>query len=184
MQLIKADAVAAVAVTWRRTHRRLHTATDTIRQLSIVDDLTGLANRRGLLAHGHTACEHARITRSPVAVGFIDLDGLKAINDNRGHGAGDQILADAAHQIATSIGHDGFVARLGGDEFVVVLSGPAALTTGDRLTALQNQLHHNGIAVSVGHTLADMTSTATTFNELLDQADHAMLDNKQHRRPT
>ncbi|NRF65468.1 GGDEF domain-containing protein [Aquincola sp. S2] len=88
------------------------------------DPLTGLANRRGL----HAALDHALPRATPqrqVAVFLLDLDGFKAVNDQHGHEAGDELLVAVARRLQASVRSDAgdLVARLGGDEFVIVVGG-------------------------------------------------------------
>jgi diguanylate cyclase (GGDEF)-like protein len=89
------------------------------------DDLTGLPNRWIFFAQIAAACERTRDDLDAiVAVLYIDLDGFKAINDSRGHNAGDVALVTAARRLV-SVARDGdVVARLGGDEFAVLLELP------------------------------------------------------------
>jgi diguanylate cyclase (GGDEF)-like protein len=88
------------------------------RKLADTDVLTGLANRRALLAE---ADSRALDGRSHVAVTLFDLDGFKAINDTFGHSAGDALLIAVSRRLYRLVGDMGLVARLGGDEFAVLL---------------------------------------------------------------
>ncbi|QPN59677.1 sensor domain-containing diguanylate cyclase [Synechococcus sp. CBW1002] len=90
-------------------------------QLSITDELTGITNRRGFLnlaAYGLTLCQRQKL---PATLVFFDLDGLKAINDTRGHAAGDGLIRQFASLLAVAFRSSDLVARLGGDEFVALL---------------------------------------------------------------
>ena len=92
------------------------------------DALTGLPNRNQLLTRLGAAVIDASGARHPVAVGFLDIDGMKRVNDTLGHAAGDELLVAVARRLASSVRAGDTVARLGGDEFVVVLGridGPA-----------------------------------------------------------
>ena len=93
-------------------------AEELLRHLADHDDLTGLPNRRALLSH--LADRLAPQRAGPVAVLYIDLDRLKAINDLLGHAAGDRYIRGLADRLRSWAGGRGMVARLGGDEFVVV----------------------------------------------------------------
>jgi diguanylate cyclase (GGDEF)-like protein len=83
------------------------------------DRLTGLLNRVGLDVAIATSARHDW----PAAVVFVDLDGLKAVNDAAGHEAGDELLRTAARRLRCAVRATDLVARLGGDEFVVVAAG-------------------------------------------------------------
>jgi len=117
---------------------------------ALTDALTGLYNRRGwdLLAE----TEEARCARygHPACVLSIDLDGLKEVNDRRGHAAGDQLLKRAAHAIGMSLREHDVAARTGGDEFLVLgieCGGVDAQTLRHRV---DDALKLAGVPASVG----------------------------------
>jgi diguanylate cyclase (GGDEF)-like protein len=105
--------------------------------IALTDDLTGLPNRRcfhSLLADRmRTATE----TGEPFALGLIDLDGFKPINDAHGHPAGDQILRQVADRLARAMDGRGSAARIGGDEFAVLCDGIGAR---DKAAALGQEI--------------------------------------------
>jgi len=84
------------------------------------DPLTGLPNRLSMQQRLSLAMELAKRNRKKVAVMLVDLDGFKAINDTRGHRAGDQALVQLAARLRTSVRGSDTVARYGGDEFVIL----------------------------------------------------------------
>lgn len=85
------------------------------------DPLTGLLNRRG--AESHARGVHALAQRSlgPTTVAVIDIDGFKAVNDNMGHDAGDQVLRELARQWSQMIRSGDVLGRMGGDEFMLIM---------------------------------------------------------------
>ncbi|QXC60917.1 GGDEF domain-containing protein [Aquihabitans sp. G128] len=91
------------------------------------DPLTGLLNRAGFFERFGADVEAARSGPGAdvVAALFIDLDGLKGVNDRGGHAAGDRLLVDVAERLRRIVGRAGGAARLGGDEFVVFAARPA-----------------------------------------------------------
>ena len=101
----------------RELERRRREAQD----LALRDPLTGLGNR---LAFDRWV--EAASARGVTQIGllYLDLDHFKAINDRRGHGAGDELLKAVAQRISALSGPDDLVARMGGDEFAFVRSGP------------------------------------------------------------
>lgn len=103
----------------RRRTQELQDANAEIQQLSLVDDLTGLRNRRGfhLLAEQERSAA-ARLGRD-VFVLFIDADGLKTINDRYGHEAGDQMLCSLADVLRATFRASDIIGRMSGDEFCV-----------------------------------------------------------------
>ena len=104
--------------------------------LALTDELTGLYNRRYLLAHLDELL--ARVTRDGLdaAVLLVDIDHFKQVNDTYGHAAGDDVLRELAARATNTVRSVDLVARMGGEEFVVVMpeTGPAiAIAVGERL---------------------------------------------------
>lgn len=97
------------------------------------DSLTGLPNRSWLLDHMHERLDAG----TPLLVAFIDLDGFKGVNDQLGHAAGDDVLAEVAQAFKACLRADETVARVGGDEFVVVAERGAARDTSDVAPAFE-----------------------------------------------
>lgn len=92
------------------------------RQLSLTDELTGLHNRRAFLLMAAQQLKIAHRMKVFCWVIFIDLDGLKQINDTLGHDMGDALIIDAGRLLKQSFRSSDIVARLGGDEFIVFIS--------------------------------------------------------------
>ena len=105
------------------------------------DQLTGLPNREALRRHLRTEFAEATADGSVVAVGLIDLDGFKGVNDDYGHHAGDLVLAEFARRVSSLLRHGDYVARLGGDEFVVVFGDLSAVDPLDQLQGILARLH-------------------------------------------
>ena len=160
-----------------------------LHSLSLVDELTGLYNRRGFLAvtDQHLA-EIRRNDKSPVIL-YADLDGLKEINDSLGHNEGDRALAKAAEMLKETFRNSDIVARLGGDEFVVL----AALGSDEEPESLTIRLQENfsavnklgnrpyNLSLSVGIALFDDEATHS-IEDLLAKADRAMYEDKRRKR--
>jgi diguanylate cyclase (GGDEF)-like protein len=111
--------LASVAVLqWVRA--TLERDRDGLRDFALTDPLTGVSNRRALLAAAdHEIARHRRSER-PFAVVMVDLDGFKQVNDRFGHAAGDDLLRDVAAALARAMRGQDTVARFGGDEFCVL----------------------------------------------------------------
>ena len=122
--------VAATLHGVRDDTRRL---TRKLRQDAVIDDLTGVLNRRGWRGMATVEFERARHRGGAVALITIDLDGFKTLNDEHGHEQGDRALQEAAQWMQASFRGRDIVARLGGDEFVVML---ADVTLDEAIAAL------------------------------------------------
>ncbi|MDR3663907.1 MAG: sensor domain-containing phosphodiesterase [Mycobacterium sp.] len=150
-----------------------------LKWLATHDDLTGLANRRRLLD-----CLERRLAPNqpgPVAILYIDLDRLKAINDLLGHESGDQALSQFAARLCQYAGDDTVLARLGGDELIAVFNDPMpledALTFAQRIRpTLQNRLLVAGgfinCTVSIG--VAVGIPGLDSVSDLMSQAEDAL----------
>ena len=99
---------------------RVDERTRQLQHLAEHDPLTGLPNRRHLVAHLDSALQKAARSGQRVAVFFLDLDNFKNINDSMGHAFGDVVLQGVAQRLRETAGPTGFAARIGGDEFTVV----------------------------------------------------------------
>ena len=157
-------------------------------RLALTDHLTGLPNRRLFLDRLTQGIEHSRREGHPLAVLFIDLDGFKAINDGRGHAAGDGVLKEVVRRIERTIERDGSAARLGGDEFVVMLEkcdlARAATSADDIARAIRAPLRFGRRRFYVGATIgvAMVDGEHVDAEELLRQADIAMYRGKREGR--
>ncbi|MDT0137483.1 diguanylate cyclase domain-containing protein [Acidovorax sp. PRC11] len=101
----------------RESEQQLRVLAEQLRTETRYDVLTGLLNRRGLAG----SIQELSVHSGPHALLFIDLDGFKAVNDEAGHAAGDQVLCQVAGRLRRCVRGDDTLVRLGGDEFVVLL---------------------------------------------------------------
>jgi diguanylate cyclase (GGDEF)-like protein/PAS domain S-box-containing protein len=95
---------------------------DQLSQLALHDSLTGLANRTQFAERLRMALTQAKAAATLVAVCYIDLDGFKAVNDEMGHAAGDEVLVETSKRLLACVRSQDTVTRLGGDEFAIVLA--------------------------------------------------------------
>ncbi len=153
-----------------------------LRQLSVIDELTGVNNRRGFLLAARTQIASAREAHRPGVLLFIDLDGLKRINDTHGHSVGDEALRATARLLRANIRRRDVLGRIGGDEFCVLLTEAGTLADADLWAGrLRDQVaRHNEsvpqeqrLAVTVGATVFDH-HTPGSVEELIARADTAM----------
>lgn len=162
--------------------------TDALRAMSLVDDLTGLYNRRGFLALGRQALRGATRTRVPVLLLFADLDHLKLVNDTFGHAEGDRALQEAAQVLREVFRASDIAARVGGDEFAVL--APEASRAGatraarrlrERIDARNRAADRRWtLEMSVGLTRWD-PAHPRTIEELLAEGDALMYEQKRAR---
>ena len=175
--------VLAVVVSLRRAYDRKAVQ---LERLATTDPLTGLANRIELQpALRHALSRAERFGRHGALV-FIDLDGLKAVNDRFGHDSGDALLREQAGRLRKLTRGIDIAARLGGDEFVVLLSeyeDPKGAEVFSRklLAALRQPYRIAGetIAPSASIGFAEFPSVADTAEALLSRADEAMYAAKE-----
>ncbi len=172
-----------------RTGAHLSDLQEELRRHATVDDLTGLANRRGFFALGEHELLVAARTRSSVALLFMDVDGLKRVNDELGHVVGDLLLKEAADVIRETIRASDIAGRLGGDEFCVLLMGDPELDPDRVVDRMRDTLAtHNArkdrvfhVAVSMG--IASLPpGRSVTLEELIDAADERMYEDKRARQ--
>ncbi len=157
------------------------------------DTLTGLPNRLAVDEYLPEAIARARRSGSLLAVGVIDLDDFKAVNDRRGHEAGDQLLRCVAHGLRAHLADSDFIARLGGDEFVVVLEQLEATRAMAQLDVSLERLHRTvepPFRLTAGEVVSiDMTMGLALYprdgiepTALLRQADAVMYQAKRIKR--
>ena len=172
------------------TGTRLMETQDELRHLATVDPLTGVANRRGFLPLAEFQLQVSRREHRPTAMAFIDVDGLKPVNDRCGHATGDDLLREVAALLQDTVRASDIVARLGGDEFCVLLTGESGF---DPETAIQ-RLEHTfewanrlparkyPISVSIGLARFDPNGSGDTTDQLIRRADHAMYETKRGKQ--
>lgn len=156
---------------------------------SLRDELTGLANRRQLMAVLGDGLAAARRDGKALTVVYADLDGFKEVNDSYGHEIGDQLLRAVAAGFTFLASSADAVARLGGDEFAIILSGPGANAAarklaGDMTAFLSEPMSFGGriASVSVSAGIVDYETSITEIEEILRRADIAMYAAKNDGR--
>jgi diguanylate cyclase (GGDEF)-like protein len=166
--------------------RRRDTVEEEIHRLSVTDVMTGLLNRRGFFLHAERSFKVARRQGIPSALIFADIDGLKGVNDELGHDAGDRCIQDSARILQDSFRDSDVVARLGGDEFAAFTLG--ATQPQVILTRIQENIEgsreHSSlpyqISFSTGIVQCDPSSDLT-LSDYLALADKQMYEQKKAR---
>jgi diguanylate cyclase (GGDEF)-like protein/PAS domain S-box-containing protein len=154
--------------------------------MSVTDELTDLTNRRGFFAMGDKLLKMARRQGKSVLMFYIDLDGLKTINDTLGHAEGDRALVDTANILDKTYRESDIVARIGGDEFVVIQLGTKANSTKIIRSRLKEAVkvfnsesnRKYKISLSVG-VVYGKPEAAFSIGELLARGDKAMYKRKR-----
>jgi len=162
---------------------------DVAHRLAQFDPLTGVLNRRAILAHLQVACVDARQAQKPLAALFLDLDHFKRINDGYGHAGGDTVLAAFAAAVQAELREADRLGRYGGEEFLIVLPDANELlarsigerirarTAALRVTTGEHELH---LTVSIGIALFDEDSGSA--EALIEHADMALYRAKAQGR--
>ena len=165
-------------------------AQEELRALSLIDELTGLYNRRGFLTLARQQLKMADRMHRGLFLLFADLDDLKNINDEYGHPEGDQALKDVAGILKDTFREPDILARIGGDEFVVLaIEGTSAAnseTLSSRFFGQLGAFNEKGkrlyrVSVSLG-IVRQMPGGATAIEELMAQADRLMYEKKRQKK--
>ncbi|QQC65728.1 GGDEF domain-containing protein [Paraburkholderia ginsengisoli] len=179
-------SITAVGM-YAKRNRQLAGRSHEFEHASLHDSLTGLPNRRKLLAVLEEAATHAGAapTTQRIAVLYVDLDGFKQVNDSLGHRAGDEFLVAVSTRFREAVRKTDLVARIGGDEFAVLVrafsSEPELADIARRLIACVVQTdEQSGIGVvraSVG--IASFPEPVDDYRRLVAAADDAMYQVKR-----
>jgi diguanylate cyclase (GGDEF)-like protein len=113
--LASVSHIIALGIGRKQMQEQFHSA-------AITDELTGLFNRRGFFALAEQQCKLADRHKRGITLLYLDLDGMKNINDELGHKEGDRALKDIAHIFRRSLREADIIARIGGDEFAILLT--------------------------------------------------------------
>lgn len=162
---------------------------DKLHELSIIDELTGLYNRRGFFTLAEQQIKVATRLNQRITLIYADLDGMKQINDNYGHAEGDQALIDTANIFKLTFRASDIIARIGGDEFAALVlenHEDAGITIENRFS--DNLLSHNlnsdkpyPLSISLGVVRFE-PDQARSLDKLLAQADKLMYEQKQQKQ--
>ena len=163
---------------------------ETLQALALVDELTGMYNRRGFMTLAERQLKIARRKRHPVILLAADVDDLKTINDMHGHAAGDQAIVGAATVLRNTYREADIIARLGGDEFTVFPLDASANSAPLLIERLhKNLLDWNAqhpspfvLSMSTGTAILDEEGLSKELHTLLAEADSQLYLQKRERR--
>jgi diguanylate cyclase (GGDEF)-like protein len=166
----------------------LERSNEKLNQISQMDDLTGLLNRRGFLSQGARNLDLSNHTKQSGHLFFADLDGLKKINDMYGHKEGDEAIIRAAAILRKTFRSTDLISRLGGDEFTVLTvdtTEPLARSLWERLAEYTAEYNRSSgkpytISLSMG-TISFHYPHEYTIGKLLKEADLELYEQKRRK---
>ena len=183
---LAAAALAGVILRMLITTREIQ-ALSHAHAAALLDELTGLGNRRSLYEEVERQIAAHREPQ-PLAVLLLDLDSFKDLNDVLGHSVGDSLLIEVAMRLRETIRSGDVIVRMGGDEFAVLLEGPADAHAAERAaarirSALERSFLLDGVEIHVGASIgaALYPEHGDDAQTLLRRADIAMYDAKSRR---
>jgi diguanylate cyclase (GGDEF)-like protein len=183
------DELARLGRVLAHTAERLAEQEAQLRELALVDSLTGLPNRRAFLQIAEHEIEMAKRSHASTAVLFIDADGLKDVNDRLGHAAGDAMLTELADVLRSELRQADLVARLGGDEFVVLLSRDTTPEEARVLERVQAEVDRRNATAGRAYRLEFSVGTSVFdpkapigIEQLIQRADAEMYQHKRAKQ--
>ncbi len=171
-------------------NRAMQALSDENLRLANLDSLTRIANRRSFFSNLAAAFEDARTREGRLAIGVVDLDGFKPVNDLYGHSAGDKVLVEVAGRLSTFETHGCRVFRLGGDEFALLIE----VTEGDEKALLelgQRICDSISLPIMIGNSVVNVTGSmgiavypdvGLNGRDLYERADYALYHAKRENR--
>lgn len=144
----------------------------------VIDGLTGARNREAGLVELERELVKARRTGHPLVLAFVDVDGLKAINDTQGHQTGDDVLRQVVAAVRKVVREYDLIVRYGGDEFICGLGDLDLDDAADRFAKAREDLAGHGVTFSVGLAVLEVDET---LSGLVNRADRAMYEQRKSR---
>jgi two-component system cell cycle response regulator len=176
------------AIERQRLVAQLEKAREEAQRLTLIDDLTGLYNRRGFFTLSEQQWKLADRKNRKLVLLYCDLDNLKSINDNYGHLMGDQALIMIAQLLKSTFRESDIIARMGGDEFAILAI--EAETNGEKMISRLNEKldelsesedFHLPLSLSSGYAHYD-PEHPRSIEDILGEADSQMYDQKEQRK--
>ena len=187
--LVKSEITTPMLVRAVRHAIERHRLFSALRSLSLIDDLTGLYNRRGFSDLGEQYLKLARRSGRGVTMVYLDLDRFKTINDSLGHHVGDRALIKVADILRATFRRSDIIARLGGDEFGVLALEAADESSELLVERLRERVQDFNdtspepyqLSVSVGMAHHD-DDLRVRLEDMVAEADSAMYREKHDKR--
>lgn len=189
--LVKSEVGPSLIVRSVRHAIERHRLFSALRSLSLIDDLTGLYNRRGFSDLGEQYLKLARRSGRGVTMVYVDLDRFKTINDSLGHHVGDRALLKVSDILRATFRRSDIIARLGGDEFGVLAleaADESSETLIERLRERVQDFNESSpepyqLSVSIGMSHHD-DDPRVRLEDMVAEADAAMYREKHGKRAT
>lgn len=145
--------------------------------------MTGERTRAAGLADLDHELDRCQRTNSSLVVAYVDVVGLKALNDNEGHAAGDELLKRLVATIRAHVRSYDLIIRLGGDEFLCVMTAVTLPDARQRFRQVAGTLAASPDAGAIRTGFAELRSDDDGADELIARADGELLDNRLDRKP-
>ena len=183
-----ADLVWSI-IEQKQTNEQIQQLNAQLERLAMMDELTGLMNRRAFFIQGAKEISRAQRHQTPLSLLMLDVDVFKTVNDRYGHAAGDRVLQHVSHKIVENVREMDMVARMGGEEFSVLLPNTEAedavkLAERVRQAVEQEscQLQDQIIDVTVSIGVASYSKDISSLEAILRHADDSMYQAKNQGR--
>ncbi len=186
--LVKKELDSSLLIRSIRYAIERHQLRIALEAMALVDELTGLYNRRGFMTLARQQLKIADRMAKRVSLVFVDVDRMKWINDTFGHRDGDLALREAADLLRDTFRDSDIIARIGGDEFVVLAMETSGMPPDTLATRLASNLDRRNarterrfpLDVSVG-VASYAPEEPTTIEALMERADELMYEDKKRK---
>lgn len=182
-QLRRVEKIMRISDGYQNSLREMSVA---LREAALHDPLTGLGNRRYLMERLDEEAARAARKQSVYALGILDIDFFKAVNDRHGHDAGDRVLIDLARTLQASLRQGDICGRWGGEEFLVILPDTTladATGVAERIRSGIRQTQTTGVTLAITASMGLTTShPGDDISATVKRADNALLKAKNTGR--